>query len=280
MNQMIILSCSVIITAFSLYRLLPLLACRLDGQLSQVSKLKQQITEKKATKPKKSRVPLNAFLSKLRDQLNQAGYTSPKAVNIYVAGQYGLPFLIFILGLSRQKSMWLALALLLFVLVNGWLQKRIRKRQKAFDKSLYKIYRFLDEQISSGVSVTDALRGLYETVRDPIVHPVLVKFTALYEMTLDFDLAFSVIEQNFGKRESDLLAAQIKQCLQTGIVGKSMVRLEELYFTRAFVLMQEETNRIKTQLTLVAFCGLVPLLVLYVYPLMQGAVVAVQSIFS
>jgi hypothetical protein len=46
------------------------------------------------------------------------------------------------------------------VLDKGWVTHRIRQRQQNFQLSLYKIYRLLDLQLTSGVNAFDVLKGL------------------------------------------------------------------------------------------------------------------------
>ncbi|MDW7655570.1 MAG: hypothetical protein SCM11_00185 [Bacillota bacterium] len=270
-----------VIAAACLYLLLPVLACRINRQLSQAALSRHQHLPLHRKKSRFAKV-LSVLVDKSRCQLNQAGFTRTVALKIYLLIQCGIPGLILIFGLlsGTQNLQTLAGSVLLAVLVNRMLRRRASERKKAFVRSLYKIYRFLDGQISSGVAATDALRGLSTAVRDPVVYPALVQFTAIYEVTLDSDRAFDVLRRLFHSQDCDLLSVHVHQCLQSGVAGKSMVRMEELLFARTFGLMQEETRRIRTFLTLTVAGGLVPLMILFLYPMLHSAAGALQSIFG
>ncbi len=214
--------------------------------------------------------------------LLKAGFSKRRAWRIYLILQLGLPVLVFLLGLVNGGSVLGSLAgtCLLAVMVSRLLARRAEQRRDHYSQSLYKIYRFLDSQITAGISVTDALRGLPGAVRDPVVKTGLVQFAAIFEVTLDSEQAFAALEKIFDNSDCDLLAAHIRQCLTSGIAGKGLVRTEELLFSRAFAQMQAQTRAIRSSLTLIAAAALVLLLFIFVYPLLQGAFLALQTIFG
>lgn len=218
----------------------------------------------------------------IRTRLSKAGYFSARAPAVYlILHIIPIPIMVWLgrlAGITGGLPLWIGI--LLMTLVNGQVGKRIKVRQKAFSKALFRIYRFIDLQLTAGIKVADALRGLPEAVRELIVHPVLVRFAALYELTLDLDLAFTEIRQAFPGPDSELLATHMRQCLQTGQAGRSLQRMEELLFARYFNMMQAETVRIRTRLLLTAMLGIFPGLVLYLYPLLFQAMQAVQTVFG
>lgn len=273
---------AILITAVSLYPLLPVLACRFSRLLAQAVLDRQHFLPARSGKRNHLTEWLSAVIDSSRTRLSQAGFAKPAALKLYFAIQYGVPALTFLAGLisGRQLLQPFAGSVLLAVLVNHQLKRRSDERRKSFVRSLYKIYRFLDSQITAGIAVTDALRGLTQAVRDPVIDPALVQFIAVYEVTLDSEKAFDVLRRLFKSRECDLLAAHVRQCLQSGVAGKSIARMEELLFTRTYSLMQEETRRIRLRLTLIACGGLTPLLVLFLYPMLHEAWSALQSLFG
>jgi Flp pilus assembly protein TadB len=230
------------------------------------------------------------FHSKMTQRLHRAGYDSPQAIWIYLASQILLPPLLMLLVAAREAAssdgsfsptlISLAAAVLPAVLVNGRITSRISERKKAFTRSLYKIYRFLDLQLSAGIKMTDALSGLPGTVTDPLVHPVWLRFSALYELTLDLDAASDLVRKAFGGSDCEMLATHLRQCMQTGQAGRSLKRMEELLFSRFFSQMQQETKQIRTQLLITACLGLVPAIVSFLYPMIHEAAKALQSIFG
>ena len=270
-----------LIAAVCLYRLLPVLACRLDRQAAMACAGRRLSSDQHRRRRNPHRW-LTVWREKRRTRLIHAGLASPAAEKLYGFVLPGLPILILSCGLVSGQGLLQPAAgsLLLAALVRWTLDRRIAERRNAFTRSLYKIYRFLDGQVSSGVAVTDALRGLPEVVRDPLVRPALVRFAAVFEVTLDSEQAFSVIHRLFGGPDCDQMAAHIRQCLQSGVAGKSMVRMEELLFTRTFSLLQEETRRIRASLAWTVAFALVPVIILFLYPLLHGTLSAMQSIFG
>ena len=98
-------------------------------------------------------------------------------------------------------------------LFNSLINKKIRTRRQAYTKALYKIYRFLDFQLTAGIKTVDAFRGLPDAVHDSIVRPVLVRFSARFELTLDLNQAMEEIGRFFPGTDTNLLATHLRQCL-------------------------------------------------------------------
>ncbi|NLO36783.1 MAG: hypothetical protein GX112_10615 [Clostridiaceae bacterium] len=282
MQVMLILLPAGLALFVCLYHLLPAWLRSLDPRLAQAA-LDNQPGRTAAFQPGwLSALQARRFAARIRLFLQKAGYHHPLALELYLLAQLGIPVFLLAYGLLTHPSPWIPVASAagLAAWVNNTVQIRVRKRQQAFSRSLYKVYRFLESQILSGVAVTDALRGLPEAVRDRVVQPVLIRFTAIFEVTCDMEQAFTVIRQSFSGQDVDLLQANIRQCLQTGVAGKSMQRMEDLLFARFFSQMQVETNRVRHRLVWTAAAGLVPVAVLFLYPLVQGALSALDMIFG
>ncbi len=269
------------ITAPCLYLLLPVISSRCNPYLAKAA-LKQPQSEQKGQKLAFLPSGYLTWRHKKQVLLYKAGYVSQRALPIYLFLQLGLPGLVFLLGLAGGAAFLQSIAgsALLVVLFEHLLQKKAARNKERFSQSLYKIYRFLDGQISAGISVTDALRGLARAVREPLVKQGLDQFSAIFEMTLDVEQAISCLDKIFARSDCDLLAAHIRQCLATGVAGKGLVRTEELLFSRAFAQMQAQTSGIRSRLALIAAAALLVLLIIFLYPLLHGAFNAVQTIFG
>ncbi|MEA4888788.1 MAG: hypothetical protein VB070_04930 [Clostridiaceae bacterium] len=274
---------SFVILTYSVYHLLPVIYCRLNKRLAEISE-PIRMTEKyddDFSDRLKSFSLLARWQYLIAKKLKAAGYPSSSAWLIYIAILMGLCLICFLAGLLLGKTAtWMILLpLLLISILNQLIGRRIKKRKTAFSKSLYKIYRFLDLQITAGIRTTDALLGLPDAVQDSVVHPVLVRFAASYKLTFNIDSALDIIRMSFSGADCELLATHIRQCVQTGQAGRSLIRMEELLFTRFFSLMQNDTKRLRNQLLLTALFGVIPLIILFLYPLLFGASAAIQSIF-
>ncbi|HBP38832.1 MAG TPA: hypothetical protein DD640_08860 [Clostridiales bacterium] len=215
-------------------------------------------------------------------RMQKAGYFAAQAHAGYwiwhIAPVPGFLLLARLLHIDGAWPVWVGV--LLITLADNQISRKIKCRKKSFSKSLFKIYRFLDLQLTSGIKVTDALRGLPEAIRDPVVRPVLIRFAALYELTLDLDQSLAEIRLAFPGPDCELLATHLRQCLQTGQAGHTLARMEELLFARYFNMMQADTAQIRTQLLLTAILGVTPGVVLFLYPLLSQAIQAVESVFG
>ena len=302
-----------VLVSLASYLLLPVLACFFDRNLSAAALASlapstrkrqavyheghrsghhadlpadQRIDRLPHQRPPGLKIPVATIIQKGVLRLQKAGYDSPNAFWIYLATQSILPLLILFSAAVRNPASGTvsfaayAMALLPAVLVNSSITRNIAARKRSFARSLYKIYRFLDLQLNAGIKMTDALRGLPDTVQDPLVHPVLVRFSALYELTLDLEKAMNLVRRSFGGPDCELLATHLRQCLQTGQAGRSLKRMEEMLFTRFFSQMQLETRQIRTRLLITACLGMVPAIIAFLYPLLYEATQALQSIFS
>jgi Flp pilus assembly protein TadB len=266
----------------SIYQLLPALFCRLSRNLAAARmNLDAAGARQEVVSDKWLRYLPAPWKSGLIKWLQQAGYGSEAALPAYLLVILApFPLCLFtgkLTGLSDNLTIWLAL--ISISLINVRIGSLIKQRKKIFIRSLYKIYRFLDLQISSGIKVTDAVRGLPEAVADPRVNACLVRFAAQFELSLDLDKAIDEIRRSFPGTDCEMLATHLHQCLRTGIAGRSLVRMEELLFSRHFGLMQQDTRHIQIELLVAAMLGICPAIVIFIYPLMFEAIHAMQSVF-
>lgn len=282
MTIMIWLLGAALLIGPSIYRLLPILACYLDDRLAAAN-----LSRLFMPQTRRGQLQLKSWLpqklgQKVKIRLQKAGWFSDRAVLAFFISQVmPLPILILVGLLAGINTGQATLTgIVLISLINARISSRIMKRQKAFIKALYKIYRFLDLQVTAGIKITDSLRGLPEAVEDGFVRPILIRFAALYELTLDLDLALEEVRLAFPGLDCELLATHLRQCLQTGEVGRSLARMEELLFARYFNLMQADTRHIRTQLLLTAMLGILPGIALFLYPLLYQAAMAMQSVFG
>ncbi len=222
------------------------------------------------------------WIDKVSDRLHLAGYTDPKAPLMFLVFMICPAPLLGLLGqlIGLRGQVMFLMGLVVSSFVNASVNRKIRSREKAFIKALYKIYRFLGQQLASGIRMTDALKGLPEAVDDPAVQPALVRFAARFELTLDIDQAFVEIEQSFKTKETLILKSHLAQCVQTGTAGRSLSRMEDLLFSRCFTLMQADSNKIRLHLLMASILGIIPIVALFLFPLFKQALGAMQTVFG
>lgn len=273
---------AIVPLGMAVYWLLPYLYCRFvprmcAARLNVHEGLSMDTAEDLTNRwlPKKLR-------SKILARLQKAGYFGPNALTLYVGLMVLLVPITLVIGFltGQESSRFALLGIVLLTLSNTWISRRAAERKKAFTKALFKIYRFLDLQLTAGIRVTDTLRGLPDAVLDKTIHPVLVRFSAIYELTLNLETAFNEIRTAFRGTDCELLATHLRQCLLTGEAGRSMFRMEELLFSRYFNLMQNDSRKIRLHLLFVAMLGLLPGGILILYPFLSQAFSAMQSVFG
>jgi Flp pilus assembly protein TadB len=271
----------VMATALLVYQLLPVIACHLISRLA-AARIMTVNKERESKSARLWRLFPASWRINLDKWLKRAGYLAESASDIYL-WLVILPVpAVFVFcamtGLPLGRLVWIAF--IMISLINSRISRKVKTRRKIFTMSLFKIYRFLDLQINSGIKVTDALRGLPEAVRDPDVKSCLIRFAAQYELTLNLERAMEEIRQSFSGPDSELLATHLRQCLQTGLAGRSLIRMEELLFNRHFNLMQQDTKRIRTELLLTAMLGMAPGIIIFLYPLLYQALTSMNAIFG
>ena len=280
MRQMLFLIPSVLILTWIIYSLLPHFLVWID-YLKPHNTLKAAVGKKQSPFDfvhHMSKAWQKAALSKVR----RAGYDAKRALStIILTG-----IILFLVGYtSAWLNGWSTSVCLLsgaacVYLLLYWLNLRIEKRKKSFDRALYKIYRFLNMQISSGIKVTDAIRGLPEAVHESYVKSILTRFSAVYELTYDLEQAAAEIHQAFGGQDTHMLIMHLRQAVKSGKAGKSLVRMEELLFSRYFSHLQAEAQRYKNQLVWIAVIGLIPIVVIILFPILSVAGDALRIIFG
>lgn len=146
---------------------------------------------------------------------------------IYIFVRYVVSAIVFVAALiSNYPDIVrpIAAVVLLNSVTTAVVSSSRRKVNLRFQKHIYKIYKYLHNQISSGVKPTDAVRTVYETTDDRDIREVLIRVAARYELTMDIDSALEELRSNFDTHEAETLCLALKQgCRRatTGICLKS-----------------------------------------------------------
>lgn len=262
---------------YLLHQLIPFIACRLNHRLYAAMGV--------------SRIDLGDFGVKglpppvqnwLKNQLIRAGLRKPSHLRLFVWGLTMPPFLLALVALMAHASLrqGFLLGLLISFLLNGWLNQRIQARRRAFQLSLYKVYRFLDLQLTSGIKAMDVLKGLADVMDQPLIRPDFQRFCAQLELTLDLDRALLELEAVFAGPDMNLLASQLRNSLQTGVIGQTFFRMESLMFNRHIALIQAKSKQIRTGLLLVGLLALIPIEIIFIYPIVAQALTSFGQLFG
>ena len=133
---------------------------------------------------------------------------------MYILARYVLSAVIFLGALYANYPDLIrpiASVVLINSVITAVISSRKRKVNLRFQKYIYKIYKYLHNQISSGVKPTDAVRTVYETTDDSEIRDVLIRLAARYELTLDIDNALEELRSSFDSHEAETLCLALKQ---------------------------------------------------------------------
>ena len=186
-------------------------------------------------------------------------------------------FFLYLGGVDLQRSIATAIALICFM--NYIIAGRIKKRKKLFDATLYKIYRFINMQLDTGLIPSDIIAYLPAAVNDATVKPELEKMSAVYKLTGDIDKAIIEISLSFESRETELFGNHLKQCLETGVAGKAFSQMESLLFSRYISHIKAQNNKVKNLLLFSLICSSIPVIIVMVFPVIQEMIQALNSIW-
>jgi len=219
---------------------------------------------------------------KARDKMKKAGYASEYSAATYLMLKYLFAGLLFLTALvSNYPNLVGPLAVLAgseivieMVVTNGR-----RKVNLKFQRYIYKIYKYLHNQISSGVKVTDAIRTVYDVIEDRELKEILIKMAARYELTLDVDAALEEFRSNFDVHEAQTLCIALKQGIETGDNQELLAKQEDMMFKKYFNYIQAETDSCRNRSLAAASVFTAIVVILIVVPMLNDVGEAVGKIF-
>jgi len=271
---------TMIVTASALYSILPFLVVRLNRSMRQVRPSIRPSPSPELTQ-RLSGLLKRLPIVRLRRRLELAGLNQPDAVRRHVLKAGAAVLIPFLASDILRRPVWQSVlaAVAGFAWVNGQVEERIRQRKAALERSFYKVYRFVDSQMSAGIKASDVIKGLHESVDDCLIKPALVRFSARYALTLDLDQAMMELRAAHSGKDIETFCTQLRQVLATGQAGRSFLRTEELLFTRYFSLLQKQSSAIRNRLLLSAILMMLPIMMLFLMPLFYEAMGSLSSLF-
>lgn len=212
--------------------------------------------------------------------LKRAGYKNEFAVFWYFLFQLILPLVLAIItAINRNIKTSTAVFLLLFFNVFYLIYKKGKKVQKQLERDSYKIYKYLHNQISAGVKVTDAIKSVYEVIDDKELKDILIRFAARYELTLDIDESLKDFCSHFNTIESETLAVAIKQGVDTGDNQNILAQQEEVMFEKYLNYIQLETENAKKKATWSMIFFMLIIIIMILVPMAHDMQDAFRQIF-
>jgi len=188
---------------------------------------------------------IEEMLKKATLTVSQAGYKKEGSAVLYLLAQYMIPLALFLLMIVSGRDLLISVlvagmaAVMPSIVIGG----RLAERKKEFQKTSYKIYKYLSSQVASGVSPFNAMKGVYQAVENKEVSFALAAFVAKYELTQDIALATIELKKRFDSREADTLAVAFEQGIKTGDNSEILALQEIIMFDNYMNLLQREHKK-------------------------------------
>jgi len=166
----------------------------------------------------------------------------------YIIFQYVIPVVLFVVIFARRELSSFPLMLVPFLYYGSYrvkFKKIKSKRHLSFQKNTYKIYKFIYNQVSSGVRAHDCVMGLYDVIEDKYFKRTLINMSAMYSQTSDIDLSLEEITNVYPGIDAIMLCGAIKQGVKIGSNMETVERQEKLAFNKYFVYIKNETEKIR-----------------------------------
>ncbi len=216
-------------------------------------------------------------------RVKMAGFEGEFAVTKYLFIQIVFPLMLFVFsGIIYFPSFKEAVKVLILacVIIEVIIRRRKRKLDLKLQKYGYKIYKYLHNQIASGIKVTDAIKTVYEIIEDKDLKKVLLRMAARYELTLDIDAALDEFRTIYDTQEGESFCIAVKQGILTGDNRSLLARQEDIMFKKYFNYIQAETDGLKTRSILAAVVFTAIIVMMILIPFFFEAADAVGKIFS
>lgn len=226
---------------------------------------------------KYKKIPVNSVEKKLR----KAGYTNEYSALIYLLLKYAIPVILSITSFINRSSIAGALApsLIFMGAVELYIHTKKRSLTLRFEKNAYRIYRYLHNQVSAGIKVTDAIKTVHEMVDDKLLKSILVRLAARYSLTLDIDQSLDEFKSFFDAGEAHTLCTALKQGVETGDNKELLAAQEEEMFNMYFNYIQAETDNCKIKSALAAVMYTAIIVIMIGVPLFNDIAEGVSKIF-
>mgnify|MGYP005848800281 CR=1 FL=1 len=209
---------------------------------------------------------VSGFYGRIKDRMKKSGYEGEYAAALYLLLKYIVPPVVFATLLAVKFpdiAGPFVLSLSLFAIVEAVAAMEKKKHNMKLQRCIYKVYKYLHNQISSGVKVTDAVKTMHEAADDREIKNIMIRIAAVYELTMDMDSALGELKSSFDSQEVETLCTALKQGVLTGDSGELLERQENVMFNRYFNHIQAETDgcRIKSAIAAAVFAAIVVIMI-------------------
>lgn len=143
-----------------------------------------------------------------------------------------------------------------------------RRYQKNYNQRIiklygYKIFKFIINQVSSGIKIGDAIQGLHHIVMEPKLKETLIHMAAIYHQTNEINLALDTLRKSYDGEEVESLCTALQQGLQSGTQAEMLEKMESMLFKKYLFFIKYETQLRKRRsvLAVLAYCIVIVLMI-------------------
>ena len=225
---------------------------------------------------------LDEIIEKYNQRLKKLGFTSEEEKFFKIAWVF-IPIIMFFVSIFVDyKSFFRAFSFLVFC---GLFQKMnieilMKKRNRGLNKNIYRMYKFLFNQVSAGVSPGDSIINLHKVVEDKFLEKRLKNMALIYYQTLNIDLALMEVKKFYDDEEIDPFCIVVKQGIETGENLLMLKRQEALMFNKYFNYLEMETDRQKVKIIIVVFIFCLVIVLMIGIPLFMEMNEAMNQLFK
>ena len=160
------------------------------------------------------------------------------------------------------------------------IQLQIKKEKDKFQKVSYVLFKFIINQLSAGLKISQALNNLPTIATDKLLKERLSLVASHYASTNDIDGALLNITNYYQSLEAKSLALAIKQSITTGQNDKGFKQKEKKLFNMRLNVIKKNTQVIMIKYFLIGLLYAFVIVVIIGYPQWLDLVNANQIIFG
>lgn len=225
---------------------------------------------------------LQFLRAKIKKNIEKSEYAKKSDAIIFFIMRYISPVLVFLLTWMLNYpslSQALAASLVMFTMTEYFNRSRKRRRKLIFQKNAYKIYKYLHNQISSGIKVTDAVKTMYEVIDDKELREHLLRLAAGYELTLNIETCLDEFRRKFNSDDASALCTAIKLGVETGDNSELLAKQEEIMFKKYFNFIQAETEACRGKSAAAVSLFVIIIVIMIAIPMIKNVTESMNIIF-
>jgi hypothetical protein len=123
------------------------------------------------------------------------------------------------------------------------MKKRLKRTE--FSKQLYRIYKYLYLQSSSGMRGEDIIKSLHRIIYKQPLKDLLLKMSATVAQTHDIAYAIQQFRRHFNEEDGEMLMSIFETMRLSGLSKDAYMRLDQMMFQKYLIQMGRDTQRIR-----------------------------------